>query len=288
MLCSSRSHTTGVRRTLTFAKDTTTFFSDRGLVTVATLEKVVTRDWHSILAWIRNPLGVKVVLAALFVTGTCFTVGLYTRVSAIVLFILVTSFHERNGLVLNSGDAVLRTMLFFFMFAPSGAAFSVDRLRNQKWHGDSPLPDVQILPWAQRMMQIQVALIYLTTAIQKTRGDLYRNGSAMYYVFGLVDFNVHGIEQLTNYPGLYKTLTFGMLGIEFALPCLLWFKASRPYAIAMGVTLHLWIMWCMTMPVFGILMIATYICFLSEAELDGVIAWCRLRQEKAKSVQPVS
>jgi len=98
---------------LLFAKDTTTFFSDQGLVTVATLDKVVNRDWHSLLYWIRYPMGVRLVLAGLLVSGACFTVGFYTQVSSILLFLLVVSFHERNGLVLNSGDAVLRTMLFF-------------------------------------------------------------------------------------------------------------------------------------------------------------------------------
>jgi len=48
-----------------------------------------------------------------------------------------------------------------------------------------PGSPVLVLPWAQRMMQIQVALIYITTAIQKTRGDLYRSGSAMYYISDL-------------------------------------------------------------------------------------------------------
>lgn len=53
---------------------------------------------------------------------------------------------------------------------------------------------------AQRLMQIQVGVIYLTTALMKVSGETYREGTAMYGVLGLIDFNVRGMEQLMNYP----------------------------------------------------------------------------------------
>lgn len=266
---------------LLFAKDATAFFSDRGVVSVSTVERMQEREWHSVLAWLRSPATVKCTLAALFLAGASFTAGFYTRTSAVLLYVLVTSFHERNPLVMNSGDSVLRTMLFFFMFAPAGRSFSVDNIRKRR-AGLEPDPALAA-PWAQRMMQIQVAVIYFTTAYAKSRGDLYHNGSAMYYAFGLVDFNVHGIENLMNYPVLYSAMTFGMLFIEISLPFLIWFRASRPYAIAMGILLHLWIMWCMTLPVFGILMIATYLCFLTDEEFSALVAWIRARWVQLES-----
>jgi len=266
---------------LLFAKDATAFFSDRGVVSVSTVERMQEREWHSVLAWLRSPAAVKCTLAALFLAGASFTAGFYTRTSAVLLYVLVTSFHERNPLVMNSGDSVLRTMLFFFMFAPAGRSFSLDNLRKRR-AGLEPDPALAA-PWAQRMMQIQVAVIYFTTAYAKSRGDLYHNGSAMYYAFGLVDFNVHGIENLMNYPVLYSAMTFGMLFIVVSLPFLIWFRASRPYAIAMGILLHLWIMWCMTLPVFGILMIATYLCFLTDEEFSALMAWSRARWVQLES-----
>jgi len=261
-----------------FAKDTTAFFSDQGVLRVETVERIYTRQWHTLLAYIRSPFGVKCMLALLFAAGACFTIGFQTRFSSIALFVLVTSFHERNNLVLNSGDTVLRTMLFLFMFAPAGAALSVDclrrRLRSPDPAGCGP---VFVAPWAQRMMQLQVALIYLTTVYAKSRGELYHNGSAMYYVFGIVDFSVHGIENLMNYPVLYSALTFATLFAEIAISFLIWFRATRPYAVALGILLHLWIIWCMVLPVFGILMIATYLCFFSEDEYEGAKDWLKVR-----------
>jgi hypothetical protein len=263
---------------LLFAKDASAFFSDRGVLRVETLERVNSREWHTLLGYVRSPLGVKLALGALFLAAAAFTVGVQTRVSSVVLFILVTSFHERNNLVLNSGDTLLRTMLFLFMFAPAGAALSIDSLRRRlRAPAGTVAGPVLVAPWAQRMMQLQVAIVYITTAYAKTRGELYHQGSAMYYVFGIVDFNVRGIENLMNYPVLYSALTFGTLFVEVSIPFLIWFRATRPYAVVLGVLLHLWIMVCMILPVFGILMVTTYICFFREEDCEQAREWLKER-----------
>ncbi len=254
-----------------FAKDVSAFFSDQGLIPFSSIERSTHRDFHTLFRWVGSTWAVKCALAALFLAGISFTIGFCTRTSSILLFLLVLSFHERNQQVLNGGDVVLRTQLFLFMFAPAGAALSLDslirRLRNQ---GEPPGPAL-VAPWAQRLMQFQVAIIYFVSAYAKWSGDLYRNGSAMYYVFGLIDFNIRGVERLMNYPVIYSTLTFAMLFVEIAIPFLMWFRAARPYAFVMGLLLHLWIMIVMTIPVFGILMVTTYISWFSEEEFDAAL-----------------
>lgn len=254
-----------------FAKDVTAFFSDQGLIPFSSIERTTHRDFHTILRWIGSPWAVKCALAALFLAGISFTIGFYTRTSSIILFLLVLSFHERNQQVLNGGDVVLRTQLFLFMFAPAGAALSVDSLIRRVRHPGEPALPTLVAPWAQRLMQFQVAIIYFVSAYAKWSGDLYRNGSAMYYVFGLIDFNIRGVERLMNYPVIYSTLTFAMLFVEIAIPFLMWFRAARPYAFFMGLLLHLWIMIVMTIPVFGILMVTTYISWFSEDEFEHVL-----------------
>lgn len=266
-----------------WAPHITIFFSDAGVLKASTLQEVIYRDYHTIFHYITSPLGVKLALTLLFMAAFSFTIGFKTRLSAIILFILITSFHERNNLVLNSGDTVLRCMLFFFMFAPSGNSFSVDGLIKHLRQKD-PITDILLLktPWAQRMMQIQVAIIYFVTAYAKSRGELWHGGEAMYYVWGLVDFNKVGVEQWMNYPLLYSTMTFFSLFAEASLPFLLWFKASRPYAVLLGIGLHGWIIGFMTIPVFGILMIVTYIPFFTEEELNHLIEKIRKRSELKK------
>lgn len=264
-----------------FAKDVTIFFSDEGVLTSQTLASTMTRDWHSLLYYITSPLGVKLVLALLFIAAFSFTIGFKTRASAIVLFVLVASFNERNNLVLNSGDTVLRIMIFFFIFSPAGRAYAVDSLMARL---KIPEPEAMLPfaspPWAQRMMQIQVAVIYFVTAYAKSRGELWHGGEAIYYIVGLIDFHITGVEQLMNYPLIYSSLAFLTLFAEVSLPFLLFFKATRPYAVLMGIGLHAWIMVFMTLPVFPILMMSTYIVFFSEDEVNGLLERIRLQWGK--------
>ena len=81
-----------------------------------------------------------------------------------------------------------------------------------------------------------------------------------------MDSKVHGIENLLNCPVIYSTLTYATLFVGIALPSLMWFRTAGPYAVAMGIGLHLWIMIAMTIRVFGFLMVTTYIAFYSEEE----------------------
>lgn len=264
-----------------FAKDVTVFFSDQGVLTSQTLALTMTRDWHSLLYYITSPLGVKLLLALLFIAAFSFTIGFKTRASAIILFVLVASFNERNNLVLNSGDTVLRLMIFFFIFSPAGRAYAVDSLmaRLKIPESEAMLPFASP-SWAQRMMQIQVAVIYFVTAYAKSRGELWHGGEAIYYVVGLIDFHITGVEQLMNYPLIYSALTFVTLFVELSLPFLLFFRATRPYAVVAGIGLHAWTMVFMLLPVFPILMMSTYIIFFSEDELGGLLQRIRTRLKK--------
>jgi hypothetical protein len=66
-------------------------------------------------------------------------------------------------------------------------------------------------------------------------------------------------------------MTVAAVGMEIPLPFLFWFRKTRPYACLLGVALHLWIMVFMVIPVFGIVMIASYLAFAGEADLDRAI-----------------
>jgi len=57
-------------------------------------------------------------------------VGYRTRIASVLVWLLWASLHARMPLVLNGGDTLLRLVLFWAMFAPMGARFSVDALRT--------------------------------------------------------------------------------------------------------------------------------------------------------------
>lgn len=262
------------------AQDATAFYSDEGLVSVASNDELLKLRGRTVLRWLSSPGEVKLVFAALFAAGALFTAGLYTRWSTLALFVLVVSFHERTTLVLNGSDNVLRTILFAFLFAPAGAAFSLDSLRR-RLRGEG---EALVAPWAQRMMQAQVTIIYLVAGGAKLIGEHYLDGTAQYYVLGRLGVHAFGVERLMDYPTLCAILTYATLSVELPLPFLLWVRATRPYATLAGILLHGWIIVFMIIPVFGIIMPVSYLPFYTESELDsaigrlrGRLAWRRAR-----------
>ena len=101
---------------------------------------------------------------ALLAAAACMTLGLLTRPSALVTWVLLINFHFRNQGILNAGDALLRCALFSLIWMPSGAAFSLDNLLRRAW---GLRRRARVPPWAMRLAQLQLLLMYLFTGVKK-------------------------------------------------------------------------------------------------------------------------
>jgi hypothetical protein len=190
------------------------------------------------------------VLAALL---SC--LGLWTRVATVALLIGVTSLHHRAPDILHSGDTLMRVMLLYIALAPSGAAFSLDRLIGLRKGTAPPLPP-EVSMWPQRMMQVQVAIVYLTTVWHKSP--------------------------------MIAITTYGTLLVELALGTLVFAKPLRKWVLLAGVLLHAGIEWRMNIPLFAFTAVATYITFYEGEEtaawLKRAAARLRLRQTSEASL----
>src|SRR5207245_637495 len=100
------------------------------------------------------------------------------------------------------------------MFAPTDAAISVDRLLRI-WRGKEGLESQRCWPLAQRMLQIQTALVYISAFAWKSIGLEWINGTALYYTTRLVEFQRFPLPTLENGVVL-RLLTWSTLFVEFA------------------------------------------------------------------------
>ena len=76
---------------------------------------------------------------------------------------------------------------------------------------------------------------------------------------------------VVQYPVLVNLMTYGGLLIEFGMAFFLWFRATRRWAILGGLSLHLGILITVNIPIFGELMTACYLTFLTAGELDSLL-----------------
>ena len=205
---------------------------------------------------------VLAVFAALLLAGVATMVGYHSRVATVVVFILLVSLRRRNPWMMNSGDSLLRHMGFFLMFAPTGAALSIDRWRRAR-HRFWEFP--RRAPWALRLIQIQVSFVYLFTVWAKARSAEWIDGTAVFSSLRVRDLTRFDVPWLWSEPLVIgNLLAYGTLAIELALAVLIWNRRARPWVIGAGVALHLFIEISFALGFFATVIFVSYLSFVPE------------------------
>jgi len=187
-----------------------------------------------------------------FVALISFIIGYKTKVASLIGFILLVSFQQRTINMLSSADLLTRILFMYMIFAPSGNAYSVDSL-IAKLKGQPLKRDVNA--WVHRLIQIQIAVVYISTVIAKAKGETWLDGSAVYYATRLVDLTRFPTPFILDQKWSIMLITWGTLVTEFALGTLIFIDEIRKPLIIIGVFFHLGIEYMMSIPTFEWLMI---------------------------------
>ena len=207
---------------------------------------------------------------ALFLAGfplaLAFAAGYRTRLANVLLWLFVASLHSRNVHVCDGGDAVLLALLFWSMFIDTGAVFSLDVRLGRR----AASPTIPAFPF--RALQIQIALIYLTTFVAKS-GQGWREGTAVYQAVSNSDWGRGLGPWLASHRTLCRVLTRATLVIEAAFPVLVFspFRTTltRTIAIAGGLALHTGIFLTMRIGIFSQVMPLSYLAFVPLPWIDA-------------------
>ena len=196
-------------------------------------------------------------------------IGWRTKLMSILFYVGMLSIHNRNLISSSGADVLLLIFAFNLMLSPCGAAYSVDSWLASRRRGTlaSPL----IVPWAMRLIQIQVFVVYAGAAILKSGGGLWLNGSALHYVLNNSQVTRFDVRFLTEYPLLINVMTYSALAMEYSLAFFLWFRACRPFVLYVGLMLHLGILVTINIPCFGELMWIGYLAFLTPPEFAALL-----------------
>jgi hypothetical protein len=232
------------------------------------LFKLIPQDDRWIAAFFWVFLGFAVLL----------TIGLCTRVSSAAVFLCLTSIHQRNLFINHGGDTFLRLSGFFLIFAPAGAAFSVDRLIRM-WAGREGLEIRPRMPWAQRMIQFELALLYFASFCWKSMGAPWVDGTALYYVTHVDEIQRFPLPGWLQHPLLLKLGSWFTLALEFSLGVLIWFKELRYPLLLLGLLFHLCLEYALNIPMFQWDVLSAYVLFIDPVDLTRV--WCFIRSRAA-------
>jgi hypothetical protein len=183
-------------------------------------------------AWGADYLNVRVLFGLWLTALACVALGLASRLAAAVAWLLTVSFHNRLWWLLNGGDFLLCTGLFYLMLAPAGAAMSLDRLLRRPGAARPLIP-----AWPVRLMQIQLCLLYLGTGLAKLESDWLR-GEAAYWVLNDLSLSRWSYCLLPVPLFVCRLLSWGTVAFELGFPVFVLLPRLRPWVLAAGVALH--------------------------------------------------
>ena len=200
--------------TLSLAPDLMSFFGRRGVIP----RQPSFQYWFGLLGPAAPSWAVYTVWAVLLVASLCLLLGAGTRLASILVFVGILSFERRNPYIFNAGDVLVRNLSFYLMLAPAGAALSVDAWRRAR---DAFWEFPKRAPWALRLIQVQLSVVYASTVWAKVRGNDWNDGTAVSYALRLDDLaRFHVPSWLATNVTLSNLMTFGTLAIEASIAVL--------------------------------------------------------------------
>ena len=168
--------------------------------------------------------------AVQLLAGVALMVGFHTRLATAIAWALTVSLHNRNSLVLHSGDVIIRLMLFWAMFLPLGARWSIDARRPLL----RPEPPTTFTSVGSAGFLVQLASVYVFTWALKT-GAAWHDGTAVYYTLQIDHFAKHPQSAwMLQYLDVLELLTNATIVFEIAAPALLLFPFFKgPFRTAL-------------------------------------------------------
>lgn len=271
------------------SSDLVAHYSDRG---VLPRDVLIDRFLHVGQWSLHFVSGAPLVQAILFGVAGLFAlaliVGYRTRLVTIVSWILLISLHSRNYMVLQGGDVLFRMLLFWAIFLPLGARFSIDSALNSPNLSDDE-------PWTQRVFSVgsvalllQICLVYLITAGLKSHPRWWIDGTAIWYALNVDQFTTPLGKSLLSFPGLLKVSTYYTIYLE-ALGPLLLFVPYRNGPIRTVVTflfmgLHAGFLLFMELGLFPYISMVGWIVFLPRGFWDRLGSWVRTERRRGLQI----
>jgi hypothetical protein len=219
-------------------KDVEVFYSSNGVVFPSLFSgNVFWNNTFSVNFISGNVAFQTAILVIGLVVSIFFTLGYYSKISTILLWILVVSIQNLNGAILQGGDDYMRMLLFWGMFLPLGRRLSVDSI-HIKFSSINRYFSI-----ANFGLIFQIAFLYIFTSILKDSPIWTSEYSAVYYALSLDIFRMPIGDIVLNTRWLPPILTFMAITIEKVVGFMILFpifnQVTRFIAVILILNLHI-------------------------------------------------
>lgn len=247
--------------TLSCFRDLNAFWTDLGVMPRTWM---IDSDSHwrwSLYLINGQPWFVGLLLLVQAACAAMFALGWRTRFAAIASFVLWASLINRDPMVLIGGDLLLCCLLFWAMFLPLAARYSIDAALTT-----TPPPQNNLhVSWASLGLLLQAMSVYFFSAIMKSGHEWWPDFTAVYYALMLDRHALPFGHWLLNFPGLLKLCGGYVYFLELLAPILIFTPYFlRPVRLALMLALmlmHLGFLLCLQLGHFPFVSFASLTIF---------------------------
>ncbi|MBC7425627.1 MAG: hypothetical protein H7321_03740 [Bacteroidia bacterium] len=199
--------------------DLEAFYSNTGVAPLSMIFENAWNDYYISLHTISGLWQVQfLIFCFAFFCALMLFIGYRTKLFTFLSWIMLLSLHNRNEIILQGGDDLLRLTLFWAMFLPWGSRYSYDSTHNIN---ENSLP-LQIRNWATLAYLLQISYVYTGSALLKG-AEWNTDFTALYYVYSLDQIAYPVSHFFYTKPELMKVLTAIAYYFELFVPLLFFF-----------------------------------------------------------------
>jgi len=214
----------------------------------------------------------------------CFFLFIGWKTSWIKWLVLIghLSYFNRNEYLFYGVDTVLIALLIILCVAPIGSALSMDRVNKVRKHKNKfgleaslPLPTSQYGFACQRLLQMQMAIIYFSSGIEKLYTDAWWSGDAPWIAMVNNETAFFPVGIFAEFYWIINLMAYATLLIEIGYAFLIWGHKTRPFFLAAAVFLHINIAIMLGMYYFAAVMIFGHLAFMRRHWYVNIGSWWR-------------
>ena len=266
------------------ARDLTAHYSDAGVLPRAALLGDI-GQWAPSLHLISGSPRVQALLFVVSgIVALALLVGYRTRAATIVSWLLLLSLQARNPALMQGGDLLLSLLLFWGIFLPLDARFSVDAALNED-AGEAPNAFFSV---ATAALLVQAMYVYTFGALLKTSPAWIPDGTAVYYALHL-DYLATPIGiWFGQFAPVLQVLTYGIWSLELVAPLVMFSPIAhfplRMIGIALLLTLHVGFLLCLYLGLFPFCSITSILAFTPGRVWDRIGERIRTRERRGVAI----
>eukprot|EP01102_Stenamoeba_stenopodia_P006848 TRINITY_DN1914_c0_g1_i1.p1 TRINITY_DN1914_c0_g1~~TRINITY_DN1914_c0_g1_i1.p1 ORF type:complete len:648 (-),score=135.27 TRINITY_DN1914_c0_g1_i1:109-2052(-) len=219
-----------------------------------------------------------------------FILGWHTTLCNIGLYFFTRSIQDRLLIVLHSGDDVHRILLFWSIFLPMGACYSLDSGFSTYMTNSSEerkkTKKTFVLSSTTFALLSQMGMLYFISVFHKTGADWRTDFNATYYALHMDYYRTWIGDLFLSVPAIVpKALTFGVFWYEAIGPFLLLFPIwktpyVRTFALFGFIMLHVGLGSCMRLGQFIYICICVELAFLPPLWWDKLAVYLRTKERQ--------